>query len=101
MKRFFTFFLLAILVISCKRSIPQASKKQAVLANHDMVVSARKEASQVGLEILKKGGNAFDAIIATEFALAVTYPFAGSLGGGGFMVYRTNHGETGALDYRR
>ncbi len=65
-----------------------------------MVVSARAEASKIGLDILKKGGNAFDAMIATELALAVSYPFAGNLGGGGFMVYRLNNGETGTLDYR-
>ncbi len=65
-----------------------------------MVVSARSEASQVGISILKKGGNAFDAMVATDFALAVTYPFAGNLGGGGFMVYRTKNGQKGTLDYR-
>ncbi|GAA3518359.1 gamma-glutamyltransferase [Aquimarina addita] len=65
-----------------------------------MVVSARKEASMIGSAILKKGGNAFDAMIATEMALAVTYPYAGNLGGGGFMVYRKANGATGALDYR-
>jgi len=65
-----------------------------------MVVSARKEASIIGLEILKKGGNAFDAMVATELALAVAYPCAGNLGGGGFMVYRKADGTIGALDYR-
>ena len=65
-----------------------------------MVVSAREEASKIGVEIMKKGGNAFDAMVATELALAVSYPFAGNLGGGGFMVYRKANGETGALDYR-
>ncbi|GAA4271430.1 gamma-glutamyltransferase [Aquimarina gracilis] len=65
-----------------------------------MVVSARKEASKIGAAIMKKGGNAFDAMVATEMALAVSYPFAGSLGGGGFMVYRKADGEIGALDYR-
>lgn len=65
-----------------------------------MVVSAREEASKIGSAILKQGGNAFDAMFATEMALAVTYPYAGNLGGGGFMVYRLNTGETGALDYR-
>jgi gamma-glutamyltranspeptidase/glutathione hydrolase len=65
-----------------------------------MVVTARKEASEIGSFILKKGGNAFDAMFATEMALAVVYPYAGNLGGGGFMVYRLSDGETGALDYR-
>ncbi len=65
-----------------------------------MVVSAKAEASKVGVEILKKGGNAFDAMIATDLALAVVYPNAGNLGGGGFMVYRLNNGDNGSLDFR-
>jgi len=65
-----------------------------------MVVSAREEASKIGVEILKKGGNAFDAMIATDLALAVCYQSAGNIGGGGFMVFRMANGETGALDYR-
>jgi len=65
-----------------------------------MVVSAREEASRIGVEILKKGGNAFDAMMGTELALAVSYPSAGNIGGGGFMVYRKSNGKTGALDYR-
>lgn len=67
---------------------------------HAMVVSAREEASEIGIEIMKKGGNAFDAMVATELALAVSYPYAGNISGGGFMVYRKNNGEIGALDYR-
>ena len=65
-----------------------------------MVVSAREEASRIGSEIMQQGGNAFDAMVATEMALAVCYPNAGNLGGGGFMVYRTHQGEVGALDFR-
>jgi gamma-glutamyltranspeptidase/glutathione hydrolase len=65
-----------------------------------MVVSAREEASKIGIEILQNGGNAFDAMVGTELALAVAYPFAGNLGGGGFMVYRKSDGNTGAIDYR-
>ena len=65
-----------------------------------MVVSAREEASMAGIEILKQGGNAFDAMIATDLALAVVYPSAGNLGGGGFMVYRLNNDSIGSLDYR-
>jgi gamma-glutamyltranspeptidase/glutathione hydrolase len=71
-----------------------------VVSSKAMVVSAREEASQIGVEIMKKGGNAFDAMVATELALAVSYPYAGNISGGGFMVYRLNNGETGALDYR-
>lgn len=67
---------------------------------HAMVVSAREEASKIGANIMEKGGNAFDAMVATELALAVAYPYAGNIGGGGFMVYRKSNGESGALDYR-
>ncbi len=65
-----------------------------------MVVSAKIEASEVGVAILKKGGNAIDAAIAVQFALAVVYPNAGNIGGGGFMVYRSAKGETNTLDFR-
>jgi gamma-glutamyltranspeptidase/glutathione hydrolase len=65
-----------------------------------MVVCATAEAAQVGLDILKKGGNAVDAAIAVQFALTVTHPEAGNIGGGGFMVYRSAHGEASTLDFR-
>ncbi len=71
-----------------------------VTSQRGMVVSAREEASKIGRDIMQQGGNAFDAMVATEMALAVCYPNAGNLGGGGFMVYRTHKGEVGALDYR-
>ena len=92
--------LLLLVVAAC--SVPKTTmgKQKGVLAKHGMVVSAKEEASKIGLAILKKGGNAFDAMIATELALAVAYPNAGNIGGGGFMVYRLANGEKGALDYR-
>lgn len=65
-----------------------------------MVVSAHPLASEVGINILKKGGNAADATIAVQFALAVVYPSAGNIGGGGFLVYRTNDGVCSSLDFR-
>jgi gamma-glutamyltranspeptidase/glutathione hydrolase len=71
-----------------------------LIATKAMVVSAREEASQIGVEIMQQGGNAFDAMVATELALAVAYPYAGNIAGGGFMVYRKFDGEIGALDYR-
>ena len=64
------------------------------------VVSARAEASRIGVAIMEQGGTAFDALIATDLALAVCYPNAGNLGGGGFLVYRLADGEIGTLDYR-
>ena len=95
--------LFLILTISCKTervSKPASEEVIGVIAENAMVVSAREEASKIGLAILKEGGNAFDAMVATEMALAVSYPFAGNLGGGGFLVYRLTNGETGALDFR-
>ncbi|WP_134090561.1 gamma-glutamyltransferase [Olivibacter sp. XZL3] len=65
-----------------------------------MVVSAHPIASEVGVGILKQGGNAVDAAIAVQFALAVVYPNAGNIGGGGFMVYRSAENELAALDFR-
>src|ERR1700740_1211806 len=65
-----------------------------------MVVCAYPDAAQVGLDILKKGGNAVDAAVAVQFALEVTLPEAGNIGGGGFMVFRSAKGETSTLDFR-
>ena len=71
-----------------------------ITVSHAAVVSAHALASDAGLQVLKKGGNAFDAAIATYFALAVVYPGAGNLGGGGFMVAHTSKGKNLALDFR-
>ncbi|MFV8376182.1 gamma-glutamyltransferase [Flavobacterium sp. LB1P71] len=91
--------LLSIFSIGCKTQNVMV-QPTGLVANKAMVVSAREEASKIGVEIMRKGGNAFDAMVATELALAVAYPFAGNLGGGGFMVYRKANGEIGSLDYR-
>ncbi|WP_299160578.1 gamma-glutamyltransferase [uncultured Tenacibaculum sp.] len=99
MKNIFYFILLLIGISSCK-TIVEKEKTTGLITNKAMVVSAREEASKIGASILKQGGNAFDAMVATELALAVAYPYAGNIGGGGFMVYRKNNGEIGALDYR-
>ena len=98
MKKLIVLFIISILITACKNESP--TKTLGVLAENGMVVSARKEASEIGIQILEKGGNAFDAMMATELALAVSYPNAGNIGGGGFMVYRKNTGEIGGLDYR-
>jgi gamma-glutamyltranspeptidase/glutathione hydrolase len=91
--------LLYLSILGCK-SNEVAKTSTGLITNKAMVVSARQEASEIGVAIMKKGGNAFDAMVATELALAVSYPQAGNIGGGGFMVYRKANGETGALDYR-
>ena len=64
------------------------------------VVSARKDASDIGIEIMKKGGNAFDAMIGVQLALSVSHPTAGNVAGGGFMVYKLKDGTDGTLDFR-
>jgi gamma-glutamyltranspeptidase/glutathione hydrolase len=99
MKKIFSLLAISILLFNCKTS-EKKEKITGLIAEKAMVVSAREEASKIGTDILKKGGNAFDAMVATELALAVAYPYAGNIGGGGFMVYRKNDGEIGALDYR-
>ncbi len=92
------FFVITILCVQCKTQ-PKITPT-GLVAQKAMVVSAREEASKIGVKILKKGGNAFDAMVATEMALAIAYPYAGNLGGGGFMVFRKSNGEVGTLDYR-
>lgn len=89
-KYFFLFLLIPFSIFS----------QNGLIADKAMVVSAREEASQIGVDIIKKGGNAFDAMIATQLALAVAYPYAGNISGGGFMVYRKANGDYGSLDFR-
>ena len=93
-----TMLLVLFSFVSCDTK--NQSIQRGVTADKGMVVSAHPEASQIGIEILQKGGNAIDAAIAVEFALAVCYPTAGNIGGGGFMVIRLNDGTTDAIDYR-
>ena len=99
---FYILFFLFLFLFSCQSSIkehPYPVTQNATTSNA-MAVSAHPLATRVGLSILKKGGNAIDATIAIQFALAVVYPRAGNIGGGGFMVVRTNKGEYASLDYR-
>lgn len=93
-------FLIALLYISNSNAQQTAPNPTGLVVTKAMVVSAREEASKIGSDIMKKGGNAFDAMVGTELALAVAFPFAGNIGGGGFMVYRKANGEVGSLDYR-
>src|ERR1700712_3612762 len=102
-----------LLVVAC--SLPAAAQDQrrgfyapsagepihAVTAEHGLVVAQEKTAALIGADISRRGGNAVDAAVATGFAMAVTYPRAGNLGGGGFMIIHSrDHGEDVAIDYR-
>jgi gamma-glutamyltranspeptidase/glutathione hydrolase len=91
-------FLVMVLASGAFPAAPQEPK--AVSARHGIVVSSERLASDVGLSILKAGGNAVDAAVATAFALAVTYPGAGNIGGGGFIVLHTKHGRVTTFDFR-
>jgi gamma-glutamyltranspeptidase/glutathione hydrolase len=77
-----------------------AASRQPVRARRGMVASTNQLAARVGVEVLQRGGNAVDAAVAVAFALAVTHPAAGNLGGGGFMMVRLRNGKTTAIDYR-
>lgn len=81
------------------QKLPYTIQKEAT-GDSAMVVSAHPLATRVGLDVLRKGGNAIDAAVAVQFALAVVYPQAGNIGGGGFLVYRNAKGENMTLDYR-
>lgn len=98
---FFFIFFIAILFSQCRQADkPLYEITQSVVANSAMVVSPHPLSTESGLRILQAGGNAVDATIALQFAMAVVYPRAGNLGGGGFMVIRQQDGEAASLDYR-
>ena len=96
----FRSLLLSIVLILSAASIDAGASKPPVRARNGMVVSSNLIASQVGVEILRKGGNAVDAAVATGLALAVVHPSAGNIGGGGFMIVATAKGEVTAFDFR-
>jgi gamma-glutamyltranspeptidase/glutathione hydrolase len=102
MKKIFFFSLLFLVneILAQEVNPYHYSIQKKTTCNNGAVVSAHPIASKVGLNILKKGGNAIDAAIATQLALAVVYPGAGNIGGGGFMVARLQNGKLLTLDYR-
>jgi gamma-glutamyltranspeptidase/glutathione hydrolase len=81
-------------------SVPLHAVRQPLRARHGMVVAMESTAADVGVSVLEKGGNAVDAAVAVGFALAVTHPFAGNLGGGGYMLIRMADGKTTFIDFR-
>jgi gamma-glutamyltranspeptidase/glutathione hydrolase len=105
-KPYLLIFLSLFLIFSCKTQNTNSQKivlqkhQHGVIAENGMVVAAHPLAVQIGVDILKQGGNAFDAAVAVHFALAVAYPRAGNIGGGGFAVFRMANGEMEALDFR-
>src|SRR5260221_10581594 len=97
MRRTFAAFLAFILIVL---TIPAGAVRQPLRARHGMAVAMEAQAADVGIAVLQKGGNAVDAAVAMGFAMAVTHPFAGNLGGGGFMLIRFADGRSTFLDFR-
>jgi len=95
---FSKYFILIVFVFFSSNLFPQSF--DPIRSKNGIVVSASKIASQIGIEILKKGGNSIDAAVAVGFALAVTYPSAGNIGGGGFMVIHLQDGTNTTIDFR-
>src|SRR5437660_5446844 len=95
-------YLISHLVVLCVLALQPACADglRPVHAQHGMVVSVHNEASKAGVAILRRGGNAVDAAVATGFVLAVVHPAAGNIGGGGFMLLRMADGKAHFIDYR-
>jgi len=92
--------VLIALFASSMSTAPRAASREPARARHGMVASTSEIASRAGVEIMQRGGNAIDAAVAVGLALAVTWPSAGNLGGGGFMMIRRANGDTEIIDYR-
>ena len=104
MNKIFSIVIIASVFYGCsgKPSVNKLTVAEGrnIISDSGMVVSAHPESSRIGIAVLRKGGNAIDAAVATEFALAVCYPEAGNIGGGGFMLIREADGTTDLIDYR-
>ncbi len=92
--------LLSICSVAFVFAVPIHAARQPLRAKHGMVVAMEAIAADVGVSVLQKGGNAVDAAVATGFALAVTHPYAGNIGGGGYMLIRLSDGRTTFIDFR-
>src|SRR6266576_2516783 len=97
MHRSLTLFLCLVVAVL---AVPLDAVRQPLRARHGMVVAMESIAADVGVSVLQKGGNAVDAAVAVGFAMAVTHPFAGNLGGGGYMLIRMADGKTTFIDFR-
>jgi len=100
MKRAFTAILLLALLTTGAVVAPRAASREPVRARHGIVASVSEIASKVGVDVMQRGGNAVDAAVAVALTLAVTWPSAGNIGGGGFMMIRRADGRTEVIDYR-
>ena len=87
-------------ILAASSLLTHAASIAPVVAQHGMVVSAQHLATQIGVDVLKRGGNAVDAAVAVGYALAVAYPAAGNLGGGGFMTLQLADGRKTFIDFR-
>lgn len=94
------FLLFLVTPYACRQTNTAYDSTKSTTTQNAMVVAPHPLSADIGVEILRKGGNAVDAAIAVQFAIAVCYPRAGNIGGGGFMLIRTKNGELAALDYR-
>src|SRR5471030_1867889 len=88
------------LVVLLALAVPVGAVRQPLRAKHGMVVAMESQAADVGVEVLKAGGNAIDAAVAVGFAMSATHPYAGNLGGGGYMLIRLADGRTTFVDFR-
>src|SRR5687768_17603869 len=92
--------VVALACVLVSATIPTHAARQPVRARHGLAVAMEAQAADVGVAVLQKGGNAVDAAVAMGFAMAATHPFAGNLGGGGFMLIRFADGRSTFIDFR-